>query len=314
MDRRQFISGTAAAGAAMAAQPGPALAQAGARVPLGVQFFTFVGGQGAAMGWEKYSAAMATVRGIGYDGIELAGFSGYKPDVLRKRADDLGLAIPSVHIGFDQVFGFLPPPPFGPDTFSQAQDVVYSPVGVVQIARALGPLTRDVGARFATIAGGGTLNFKTVDNIMRFADGLNQANAIVRPMGLTLSWHPHAPEFTKLAGGQEPMDLIVRNTDPTIRYELDVYWSTLGSGETPAATIARLGGRLGLFHLKDMDKDKKIATPGDGTFDFAAIKTAALAKVANPYFFVERDGAPDPIDAATRSYAFLRKLGYGVRA
>lgn len=317
MDRRRFLAGSAVAtaGAALASSPGVALAQAGARAPLGVQFFTFVGSNGAAMGWDKYAAAMETARRIGYDAIELAGFSGYKPEDIRKRAEALGLAIPSVHIGFDQVFPFLPPQPWGPDTFSQAQDVVYSPVGVVQIARALGPLTRDVGARYATIAGGGKLNFQSVDSIMRFADALNRANAIIRPMGLGLSWHPHAPEFTKLPGGQEPMDLIVKNTDPTIRYELDVYWSALGSGETPMQTIARFGRRLALFHLKDMDRDKKIATPGDGTFDFAAIKAAvAAAKIDDAYFFVERDGAPDPIDAATRSYAALHRLGYGQRA
>jgi sugar phosphate isomerase/epimerase len=218
-----------------------------------------------------------------------------------------------VHIGFDQVFPFLPPQPWGSDTFSQAQDVVYSPVGVVQLARALGPLTRDVGARYATIAGGGRLNFSSVDNVMRFADALNRADAVVRPMGLSLSFHPHAPEFTKLPGGQEPMDLIVKSTEPTIRYELDVYWSALGSGEAPTATIARFGNRIGLFHLKDMDRDKKIATPGDGTLDFAAIRAAA-ARLDNPYFFVERDNAPDPVEAATRSYAYLHRIGYGVRA
>jgi sugar phosphate isomerase/epimerase len=312
MDRRQFLAGTAVTAGAAALGAGPASAQ-GARAPLGVQFFTFVGSNGATMGWDKYAAGMETARKIGYDAIELAGFSGYKPENIRKQAETLGLAIPSVHIGFDQVFPFLAPPPFGPDSFAQAQDVVYSPVGVVQLARALGPLTRDVGARYATIAGGGRLNFSSVDNVMRFADGLNRADAIVRPMGLTLSFHPHAPEFTKLPGGQEPMDLIVKNTEPTIRYELDIYWSALGSGETPTATIARFGNRIGLFHLKDMDREKKITTPGDGTFDFAAIKAAA-ARLDNPYFFVERDGAPDPVDAATRSYAYLHRLGYGLRA
>jgi hypothetical protein len=34
----------------------------------------------------------------------------------------------------------------------------------------------------------------------------------------------------------------------------------------------------------------------------------------SPYFFVERDNAPDPVDAATRSYAYLHRLGYGLRA
>ncbi len=309
MDRRQFMVG---ATALAAAAPGLASAQ-GARVPLGVQFFTFVGRNGAQMGWDKYSAAMESVRKIGYDGIELAGFSGYKPADVKKRADELGLAIPSVHIGFDQVFQFLQPPPMGPDSFSQAQDVVYSPVGVVQLARALGPLVRDVGAQYATIAGGGKINFENRDNVMRFAEGLTKADAIARDLGLTLSFHPHAPEFTKLPTGEIPMDLIVKNTPATVRYELDVYWSWLGSGEAPAATIARYGNRLALFHLKDADKDKKIATPGDGTMDFAAIKTAAM-KLDKPYFFVERDGATDPLDAATRSYNHLRTLGYGLRA
>ena len=312
MDRRAFIAGAAATAAVLGM--GKANGQgSGIRVPLGVQFFTFVGRNGAAMGWDKYSASLEVVRKIGYDGIELAGFSGYKPEDILKRAQELGLDIPSVHIGFDQVFPFLPPPPLGPDSFSQAQDVVYSPVGVVQLARALAGPTRDVGARFATIAGGGKLNFATVDNVMRFADALNKANVIAKEKGVALSFHPHAPEFTPIEGGKVPFDLIVANTDPSIRYELDVYWSLLGSGEAPQQTINRLASRLALFHLKDMDKDRKIATPGDGTVDFAAIKTAAQ-KVQAPWFFVERDGATDPVATAESSYKHLRQLGYGMRA
>lgn len=309
MNRREFVTGITAAGAALTIPK--AFAQS-ARVPLGVQFFTFVGRNGAALGWDKYSAAMEVARKIGYDGIELAGFSGYEPATLRKRAEELGLDIPSVHIGFDQVFPFLPPQPWGPDTFSQAQDVVYSPVGVVQIARALCGPTRDVGARFATIAGGGKLNFTTVDNVMKFADALNKANVIAKEKGVALSFHPHAPEFTPIEGGKVPFDLIVANTDPSIRYELDVYWSLLGSGEAPDKTINRFAPRLALFHLKDMDKEKKIATPGEGTIDFAAIKAAAQ-KVQAPYFFVERDGATDAAATALSSYTHLRKQGYGLR-
>jgi sugar phosphate isomerase/epimerase len=311
MDRRAFIVRAAATAAVLGM--GEATAQSAVRVPLGVQFFTFIGRNGASMGWDKYSANMEVARKIGYDGIELAGFSGYKPEDILKRAKDLGLDIPSVHIGFDQVFPFLPPPPLGPDSFSQAQDVVYSPVGVVQLARALTGPTRDVGARFATIAGGGKVNFATVDNVMRFADALNKANVIAREKGVALSFHPHAPEFTPIEGGKVPFDLIVANTDPSIRYELDVYWSLLGSGEAPELTINRFAPRLALFHLKDMDKDKKIATPGDGTMDFAAIRTAAQ-KVQAPWFFVERDGATDPVATAESSYKHLRQLGYGMRA
>jgi sugar phosphate isomerase/epimerase len=312
MNRREALMALAASAATMDMRQAFSQA-AGARVPLGIQFFTFIGRNGAAMGWDKYSAYLQQVREIGYDGVELAGFSGYRPDQIARRAQELGLDIPSVHIGFDEVFVFLPPQPWGPDTFSQAQDVVYSPVGVVQLARLLAGPSRDVGARFATIAGGGKANFSSVDNVMRFADGLNKANVIAQSKGIALSFHPHAPEFTPLDGGRSPMDIIIANTDASIRYELDIYWSALGSGEAPQDTTRRLASRLALFHLKDKGKDGKIATPGEGTFDFAAIKMAAQ-KVRDPYFFVERDGATDPQATASSSYSYLRPLGFGLRA
>ena len=312
MNRRELVSTLPlAAAGALSLRSFPALAQANTtRVPLGVQFFTFVGRDGAAMGFDKYAEKLAIARKIGYDGVELAGLSGYKPENIRASATKHGLEIPSVHCGFDQVFGFLPPPPMGPDTFTQAQDATYTPVAVVQIIRAMAGPVRDVGARFATVAAGGKLNFTSIDRVMRFADGLNQANVLAKEKGLTLSFHPHAPEFTAVEG-RVPFDLLIANTDPSIRYELDVYWSTLGGGDgDPVAIIHRYAKRIGLFHLKDMDKEKKIATPGDGTLDFAAIKAAA-AKCDNPYFFVERDAAPDPVDAATRSFNYLHTLGYG---
>ena len=314
MDRRVAVKSLLAAGVAvsLAGRVGTS-AGAEARAPLGVQFFTFVGRKGAEMGWDKYASNLEVVRRIGYDGVELAGLSGYAPDAIRRQAETLGLEVPSVHIGFDQVFPFLPPQPWGPETFTQAQDAVYTPVGVVQLARALCGPVRDVGARFAVIAGGGKLNFTTVENVLRFADALNKANQIARDKGLALSFHPHSPEFTPIEGGKVPFELIVANTDASIRYELDVYWSLLGSGELPQETIRRFAPRLALFHLKDMDKNRQIATPGDGTMDFAAIRIAAQ-QVQSPYFFVERDGASDPVETARRSYAALHALGYGVRS
>jgi sugar phosphate isomerase/epimerase len=316
MERREILKAMAFAIGASSLGFGSfagALKAAGKNVFLGVQFFTFVGRNGAQMGWEKYSAAMESVRKIGYEGIELAGFSGYKPEDIRKRAGELDLAIPSVHCGFDQVFGFLPPPPLGPDDFTLAQDATYTPVAIVQIARAMSGPVRDVGAKYVVIAGSGKLNTSDLDHVNRFADAMNEANKLVREKDLMLSFHPHAPEFTPVQG-KVPFNVLVERTAPSIKYELDVYWSALGGGDgDPVAVIDKYADRIGLFHLKDMDKDKKIATPGDGTFDFAAIKTAA-EKCDSPYFFVERDNAPDPLAAAASSYQHLHKLGYGLRS
>lgn len=312
MDRRDVLKVLAVTAAGL--NPLSAMAQSSANsVPLGVQFFMIVGRAGAEMGWAKYSAAMETVRKIGYEAVELAGFSGYKPEDIHKKAMELGLKIPSVHCGFDQALGFMPPPPFSVEDLALAQDATYTPIGVVQIIRAMAAPVRDVGAKYAVIAGSGKLNTSDLDHVMRFADAMNQANKLAHEKGLILSFHPHTPEFTPVQG-KVPFDVLIANTDPSIKYELDIYWSTLGGGDgDPVAVINRYASRIALFHLKDIDKDKKVATPGEGTFDFAAIKKAA-EKCDHPYFFVERDGASDPTDAATRSYNYLHKLGYGSRA
>jgi sugar phosphate isomerase/epimerase len=336
MNRRDLVKGLAATAAgvactALASRPARSAAAAasgtatartsdGTRLWLGIQFFTIVG-NGATVGWAKYSDYLGQIRAIGYDGVELAGFSGYKPEVIRKRTEALGLMVPSVHIGFDQVFDFLPPRPWGPDTFAQAQDVVYSPAGVVQLARLLAGPTRDVGAQFAVIAGGGKANFASVDSTLRFAAALNQANTIARQKGVALSWHPHSIEWAPFQAGPEqgraPFDVIVANTDASIRYELDIYWSALGSGQTPQETIDHYAPRLALFHLKDMDRSRKIATPGAGGFDFAAIHRAIADHIEPPrYCYVERDGADagHPIETASAAYRYLRNLGYGLRS
>src|SRR5215469_319382 len=233
MERREILKaiGLAIGAAALRFGALPVTAKAaGKNVFLGVQFFTFVGSTGAQMGWEKYSAAMESVRKVGYDGIELAGFSGYKTEDIRKPASDLGLAIPSVHCGFDQVFGFLPPGPLGPDDFALAQDATYTPVAIVQIARAMSGQVRDVGAKYVVIAGSGKLNTSDLDHINLFAEAMNEANKIVQQKGLILSFHPHAPEFTPVQG-KVPFDVLIERTDASIKYELDVYWSTLGDGD-----------------------------------------------------------------------------------
>lgn len=330
MNRRDAVASLAAgaaltmlggAGGVTGAEPGgQGEGPARGRLFLGIQFFTIVG-NGATIGWPMYSEMLGRVRGVGYDGVELAGFSGYAPDMIRRRAESLGLKIPSVHIGFDQVFAWLPPRPWGPDTFSQAQDVVYSPPAVEQLARLLAGPTRDVGAQFAVIAGGGRVNFLTRDSTLRFADALNKASATVQQKGLKLSWHPHAPEWTPFKAGPDagkaPFELIVAHTDPAIRYELDIYWSALGSGQMPQDTIRQFASRLALFHLKDKSRDGKIATPGEGTFDFAAIHRAIERDITPPRFcYVERDGAntDHPIETAQKAWQYLYKLGFGQRA
>ncbi|MEP7311246.1 MAG: sugar phosphate isomerase/epimerase [Pseudomonadota bacterium] len=305
-DRRGFL--VAAAGIALAAASPERLAaaapQAPRRYPVGIQFFTF--NTLASQGWEQFSAALELARKIGYDGVQLAGLMGHEPAKIRKRAEELGLALHSMHMGNDQVRAFRAPT--GP--FSDAQDAVYTPVGMVQVARVNLPLARDLGCEWGMIAASGPVNVSSLDNIRRMCDAMNKCQDVARQSGVKLSYHTHAGDFTPV-DGQVPFDILVANTDAAIRFELDVCWVKAG-GADPVRVIERHAKRIVSFHLKDIDREGKPATPGDGVLDFRAIHDAAAA-VESPLFYVERDGSPgaDLPTEASRGLKYLQPLGWG---
>ena len=296
IDRRRFLQ-------AIAALAASTRLHAAERASIGVQFFTF--NRVAAEGWEQFSAAMKTARDIGYEGIQFAGLMGHAPDKIRKRAEELGLKLRSMHIGNDQVRAFRAPD--GP--FTDAQDAVYTPQGIVQLARVNVPLARDLGCEVLVQGGTGPANMQSLDNVRRMCEAMNRANEIVRRAGLKLSFHNHAPEFREVEG-RRPFDVMIENTDASIRYELDVAW-VAGGGADPVATIDKYRQRVSSFHLKDLDKAGKAATCGDGVLDFAAIREAAQ-RIESPLFYVECEGAPagDPAREPARALKYLRSIGW----
>lgn len=313
MNRREILAALPllAAGPAVARWGPYAQAQTPvqrARAPLGIQFFTL--GPVASGGWDQYSAGMETAKKIGYDSLELAGLSGYKPEMIRRRAQELGLGLHSLHMGNDQQRAFIAPGDVG---VANAQDAIYTPLGIVQIARINLPLARDLGCEWGVVAASGHSNFISVDSIRRLCDAFNESNDIAQKMGLKLSYHMHAPDFEPVQG-RMPFEVMIENTDPSIRYQLDVCWALAG-GKDPVELINQYSSRLVSLHLKDLTQDKKIATAGDGIVDFPGI-FAASQKIRDPLFYFERDGAPgvDPVREATRGYKYLHTLGWGMAA
>lgn len=313
MNRREILAALPLLAAGPTVERWGAYAQAQkpiqrAKAPLGIQFFSL--GAVASGGWDQYSAAMETAKRIGFDSLEFAGLSGYKPDAIRRRAEELGLGLHSLHMGNDQQRDFMAPGDVG---VANAQDAIYTPLGIVQIARINLPLARDLGCEWGVVAASGRSNFASVDSIRRLCDAFNKSNDIAHQMGLKLSYHMHAPDFEPVEG-KMPFEVMIENTDSSIRYQLDVCWALAG-GKDPVELINQYFSRLVSFHLKDLTRDKKIATAGDGIVDFRGIFIASQ-KVRDPLFYFERDGAPglDPVREATRGYKYLHDLGWGMAA
>jgi sugar phosphate isomerase/epimerase len=298
--------------ASMAAMaPLLALAQASSpaprRYPLGIQFFTF--NALASSGWDGFSSAMQAARDIGYDSIELPGLMGQPAAKVRARATELGLALRSFHMGNDQMRAARKPG----QSIQDVQDLVYTPAGILDIARINLPLARDLGCTWGVIAASGRSNFKSREGILTLCDSFNRANRLAREFGLHLSYHMHAADFISVEGFV-PFDLLVENTDASIRFQLDVCWAA-AAGTDPAALIRSHHRRIVSLHLKDLAANRtESATAGDGILDFSQIH-AASAAIEHPLFYVERDGGPgvDPIKEARRAFDYLQPLGWGLK-
>jgi sugar phosphate isomerase/epimerase len=273
--RQTLLTGAAALGATAAAP---------VRSGLGVQLFSF--SALLAQGEPGLMQAMETARRIGFESVEPPGLRGVAPEVVRRRAEALGLGIPSFHMGNDQVLAVRTPGL----SIQDAQDIVYTPEGVVQVARVNLPLARDLGCRWAVIAAAGRSNFRSRETVLRLCDAFNSSAKLAAAQGLGLSYHMHAPDFAPV-DGVAPFQTIIEQTDPAIRYQLDVCWAAAG-GTDPAALIRDHAARLVSLHLKDLAADRRTPTlPGEGVLDFRAIHDAARL-IHDPLFYVERDGPP----------------------
>lgn len=241
---------------------------------------------------------LGTLAAIGYKEVETTAdaLAAVKP-LLAKH----GLTAPSGHFNYDDITGAQPSEAF---------------------TRSLA-LARDVGQRYYVIAYIAVEQRKTLDDYRRIADQLNDAARRVKDAGLQFCYHHHSFEFEPLAsegGGKERgWDVLLSRCDKElVGLEVDVFWVAT-AGLDPVATMADLGSRVTLLHLKDRAKDAQVTfnegdvpagafkEVGSGGLDFPAIlKAARTAGVKG--FFVEQDHTPDPSASLRQSYQYLSTI------
>ena len=124
------------------------------------------------------------------------------------------------------------------------------------------------------------------------ADRLNQAADKLEPAGLHVGYHNHNAEFMG-AKGQRPIDLIAKNTKPSVVLQLDV-GTCLEAGGDPVQWIRANPGRIRSIHCKDWSPDPAKAYKvlfGEGVADWKGIFTAAEGVGGVEYYLVEQEGS-----------------------
>ncbi len=160
------------------------------------------------------------------------------------------------------------------------------------------------------IAGYGPDEFKTLDDVKRTCERINGLAAAVQPHGLTFGYHNHWWEIAPVEG-QRPYEIMLDALDPTIFFEVDVYWVQVG-GVDPVEMIRASRERATFLHIKDGPADEPqsdMVAVGQGVLDMPAIIGAADHA---EWLIVELDRcATDMLVAVTESYTYLTGEGLG---
>lgn len=251
-----------------------------------------------------FEGSIRQIAEMGYDGVELLGFSDELPArEVRSILDGCGLSAVSAHCPFD-VMRNAPE-----ETFEKA-DLC--------------------GCRRLVIPWMDIFSYAP-DRLDQTLEQIAALGQRAREHGLTLQYHNHDFEFTKI-GEEYILDLLYRTIPADcLQTQLDTCWVRV-AGEDPVAYLKKYAGRAPTVHLKDFS-----GTKGRGMYDLIG-KTAAREKKDTDFAFrplgggkqdipsllqaseeagaewviVEQDESPDmpTLQAAQISRQYLKSLGW----
>lgn len=143
---------------------------------------------------------------------------------------------------------------------------------------------------------------KGSDGWKALASSLNTAAEKLEPAGLKVGYHNHDAEW-KAVDGQRPMDILAKNTKPTVMLQLDV-GTCLEAGADPVEWIRTHPGRIRSMHCKDWSKDPAVAYQtlfGEGVADWKNIFAAAESVGGIENYLIEQEGSRFPeMETASR--------------
>ncbi len=321
--RRNFLGASALAGAAFLA-PGCCSSCCGTRYgKVALQLYSlkdYIGGdkkrKTKGVGLEK---GLADVRAIGFEGVEFAGYYGFKPSELKKMLADNGLKVCGTHVSNDQ-YGFdVKKGTFNPDVLKKTCAFETGYGNTLIICPGGGNIPP--GASWSTGRGGEPCKpTKEIDEFTKkLVELYNKAAVVAKEMGCKIGLHNHTWEHAiKMTDGTSFWDYFFTNTCNDVCMEQDVGWSTC-AGVDCCEQYVKYPFRSPTLHAKEngMGKNVKkfdaiLGQPGKPDATPVPWDRLFVASDKNKveWYVVECERHfDDPNGAVKPSFQFLRSKG-----
>lgn len=321
--RRNFLGASALAGAAFLA-PGCCSSCCGTRYgKVALQLYSlkdYIGGdkkrKTKGVGLQK---GLADVRAIGFEGVEFAGYYGFKPCELKKMLADNGLKVCGTHVSNDQ-YGFdVKKGTFNPDVLKKTCAFETGYGNTLIICPGGGNIPP--GASWSTGRGGEPCKpTKEIDEFTKkLVELYNKASVVAKEMGCKIGLHNHTWEHgIKMTDGTSFWDYFFTNTCNDVCMEQDVGWSTC-AGVDCCEQYVKYPFRSPTLHAKEngMGKNVKefdaiLGQPGKPDATPVPWDRLFVASDKNKveWYVVECERHfDDPNGAVKPSFQFLRSKG-----
>jgi sugar phosphate isomerase/epimerase len=273
--RRKFIKQSVALG--LGAWCIPSLLYAADRKDVGIQLYTVRDEM-----LKDPKGTLKELAKIGYKELESArsakgNYYGLSAKEIRKITADLGMNVRSGHVHLDKDFQ---------KSIDQAVEA---------------------GQQYLIVSSM-PYEGQTVEVYQKTADAFSAAGEQCKKANLVFGYHNHDYEFEKV-NGKALYDILLERTQPDlVSMELDLGWVVV-TGNDPVSYFERFPGRFPLWHLKDMDIQKKHSTEfGKGDLNISQMLDNA-GKSGLKYYFVEQEEyTSTPFESIRHNYDYLKKL------
>ncbi len=249
---------------------------------------------------KDFKGIFPKVAKMGYTGVEFAGFGDIAATDMKKLLSDNDLESVSAHVPLEVV----------------STDKIKNIIEYSQI----------IGSRYLVCP---YSEIKNREDTLRLAEQLNKAADLCNDEGLKFGYHNHAHEFVT-DNGEYLLDILLKNTSPSVIAELDVFWVATGGADV-LEYIKKWYGRVPLIHLKQLSKKADIdgasvesggvgmeklmelsglnVNAGDGIIDFAELYEYGKHHGVTDFIY-EQECYPthNPLESMAESAKYLLSL------
>lgn len=232
-----------------------------------------------------FDKALETVAGMGFEGVEFAGFHSYggRAPELKERLEELGMGVAGSHVRTHLL--------------SDQRSIDFH---------------RAIGCRYMIVP---------IDNrawhaerSKELAEELNQRAEALKEYGIYCGYHNHAQEFGESnEEGKTWWDLLAERTSDDVVLQMDVGW-VVQAGRDPVKYLRRYPGRTRTVHFKPAVRrgdHGKTHIIGKDSVPWKDVVAATREVGGTEWMIVEQEHYPDgrsPMESSELSLKGLKKI------